>query len=105
MEYYIDKYAQVYDNLKKHSPDYPTPAYLKSIIRIGNIEFVQEAEKEGIPIPHTPLWGEAVASSPYDLVSEPLFHNNTLLPCWDEEQRREFTEVKARVLEIRRGSV
>jgi len=56
------------------------------------------------PIPHTPLWDKAVASSQYDLVSEPLFHNNTLLPCWNEEQRKEFRQVKARVLEIRRGA-
>jgi radical SAM superfamily enzyme YgiQ (UPF0313 family) len=56
------------------------------------------------PIPHTPLWDRAVASSQYDLVSEPLFHNNTLLPCWNEEQRREFTLVKKRVLEIRRSA-
>jgi radical SAM superfamily enzyme YgiQ (UPF0313 family) len=54
------------------------------------------------PIPHTPLWEKAVSASPYDLVSEPLFHNNTLLPCWNEEERREFARVKARVLEIRR---
>jgi radical SAM superfamily enzyme YgiQ (UPF0313 family) len=54
------------------------------------------------PIPHTPLWDKAVASSQYDLVSEPLFHNNTLLPCWNEAQRKEFAQVKARVLEIRK---
>lgn len=54
------------------------------------------------PIPHTPLWNKAVASSQYNLVSEPLFHNNTLLPCWNEEQRKEFTQVNARVLEIRK---
>jgi radical SAM superfamily enzyme YgiQ (UPF0313 family) len=56
------------------------------------------------PIPHTSLWDKAVASSPYDLVSEPLFHNNTLLPCWNEAQRKEFMQVKRRVLEIRRRS-
>jgi radical SAM superfamily enzyme YgiQ (UPF0313 family) len=33
------------------------------------------------PIPGTALWPEAVASSPYPLASEPLFQNNTLLPC------------------------
>jgi radical SAM superfamily enzyme YgiQ (UPF0313 family) len=55
------------------------------------------------PIPHTPLWDKAVAYSAYDLASEPLFHNNTLLPCWNEEQRSEFAKVKARVLEIRKS--
>ena len=71
-------------------------------------EFVSKAGAmpylaEYSPIPHTPLWRRAVAASEYDLLSEPLFHNNTLLPCWNEEQRREFRQVKARVLEIRRS--
>jgi radical SAM superfamily enzyme YgiQ (UPF0313 family) len=33
------------------------------------------------PIPGTPLWSEALRSSPFDLASEPLYHNNTILPC------------------------
>jgi hypothetical protein len=33
------------------------------------------------PIPGTDLWRDAVASSPYPIAEEPLFHNNTLLPC------------------------
>jgi len=33
------------------------------------------------PIPHTGLWDQAVDASPYPLAEEPLFHNNTLLPC------------------------
>jgi hypothetical protein len=32
----IDLYAQVYPNLMKHHPDYPTPEHLKSVIRLGN---------------------------------------------------------------------
>jgi radical SAM superfamily enzyme YgiQ (UPF0313 family) len=72
-------------------------------------EFVSKAGAmpylaEYSPIPHTPLWNKAVACSQHDLVSEPLFHNNTLLPCWNEEQRKEFKQVKARVLEIRRSA-
>jgi len=72
-------------------------------------EFVSKAGAmpylaEYSPIPHTPLWNKAVADSQYNLVSEPLFHNNTLLPCWNEEPRREFARVKARVLEIRRSA-
>ena len=74
-----------------------------------SVEFVSKAGAmpylaEYSPIPHTSLWDKAVASSPYDLVSEPLFHNNTLLPCWNEEQTKEFWKVKARVLEIRKGN-
>ncbi|MBU2251930.1 MAG: radical SAM protein, partial [Proteobacteria bacterium] len=33
------------------------------------------------PIPGTDLWDEAVASSPYPIAEEPLFQNNSLLPC------------------------
>ena len=33
------------------------------------------------PIPGTPIWEEAVDASPYDIEKEPLYHNNTLLPC------------------------
>lgn len=82
----------------------------QSVRSVGEtVEFVSWAGAmpylaEYSPIPHTSLWEKAVASSQYDLVSEPLFHNNTLLPCWNVEQRREFVKVKARVLEIRRQS-
>ena len=53
------------------------------------------------PIPHTPLWEKAVACSEHDLSSEPLFHNNTLLPCWDESKKKELPRLKQRVSEIR----
>jgi len=33
------------------------------------------------PIPGTPIWEEAVNASPYNIQEEPLYHNNTLLPC------------------------
>jgi len=36
------------------------------------------------PIPGTGLWNRSVSTSPYDLVNEPLFQNNTLLPCRHE---------------------
>lgn len=55
------------------------------------------------PIPKTPLWDVAQASSGYDLSSEPLFHNNTLLPCWDEDKRARVPELKKQALEIRRS--
>ena len=46
MEELIDKYAVVYPNLLKHDKQYPSPGYLKSIIRIGNIEFEGEMSKD-----------------------------------------------------------
>ncbi|MCX5832224.1 MAG: radical SAM protein [Deltaproteobacteria bacterium] len=33
------------------------------------------------PIPGTALWDEAVQVSPFNIEAEPLYHNNTLLPC------------------------
>jgi len=52
----------------------------------GSIRFVQSLGAkpylaEYSPIPGTALWPEALQSSPYDLLNEPLCHNNTLLPC------------------------
>jgi len=55
------------------------------------------------PIPHTPMWKKAVAHSRYDLSAEPLFHNNTLLPCWQEDQRAKVPELKKRVMDIRKN--
>jgi hypothetical protein len=46
MQKLIDKYALAYGNLIKHDKNYPTPEYLKSIIRVGNIEFEGEMVKE-----------------------------------------------------------
>jgi len=57
------------------------------------------------PIPHTGLWEKAVASSPYDLASEPLFHNNTLMPCWDERRGRELPHLKRLASEMRERSM
>lgn len=36
------------------------------------------------PIPHTALWKKAVASSRYDLESDPVFTNNAISPCRKE---------------------
>jgi hypothetical protein len=47
------------------------------------------------------LWEKAVESSEYDLAGEPLFHNNTLLSCWDRAQRAELPRLKRLVSEIR----
>ncbi len=33
------------------------------------------------PIPGTAFWEKAVACSPFPIDKEPLFHNNSLLPC------------------------
>jgi len=33
------------------------------------------------PIPHTPMWDDAVRNSKFDLLEHPVFTNNTLFPC------------------------
>ncbi|MEU0558995.1 nucleoside hydrolase-like domain-containing protein [Dactylosporangium sp. NPDC006015] len=43
--YYIDKYAEVYPNLVKHDAGYPTPEYLRSIYKYGNIKVVGEMDE------------------------------------------------------------
>ena len=42
----VDAYEASYANLKVHRPDYPTPEYLQSIIRYGNIEFDGDISKD-----------------------------------------------------------
>jgi radical SAM superfamily enzyme YgiQ (UPF0313 family) len=51
-----------------------------------SIRFVQSCGARPIiseysPIPGTALWESSVNVSPFDLEGEPLFHNNSLLPC------------------------
>ena len=41
----LDDYTEVYKNLKIHSSDYPTPSYLKSILKVGNIKNVGDMEE------------------------------------------------------------
>jgi len=55
------------------------------------------------PLPHTPMWEKAIASSDYDLASEPLFHNNTLLPCWSADEKARVPGLKSLVREARQG--
>lgn len=42
----VDAYAKSYPNLKIHNKNYPTPEYLKSKIRYGNIEFDGDISKD-----------------------------------------------------------
>ncbi len=67
------------------------------VARSGTTPFLSEYS----PIPHTFLWAEALKHSKFDLEKEPLFHNNSLIPCWDDSQKKELPLLKKRVLEIR----
>jgi len=48
------------------------------------------------PIPGTALWTEAVSTSPFPLETDPLFHNNSILPCrWENLTYEMYKELKA----------
>ena len=70
---------------------------IKFVAAVGAMPFLAEYS----PIPHTALWEKAVQHSEYDLASEPLFHNNTLLPCWNASQKKEIPRLRQMVLEAR----
>src|SRR4030095_10083148 len=71
MQDFIDKYAAVYRNLLKHDKNYPTPQHLKSLIKVGNIDFEGEMDHDtegsdyikklfldNSPVPlHLQIWG------------------------------------------------
>ncbi len=57
---------------------------------IASIAFVRQCGAKPIlaeysPIPGTKMWAEAVETSPFDIKNEPLYHNNSLLPCRNDD--------------------
>ncbi len=72
--------------------------------RAGEVEesiaFVRETGArpmlvEYSPIPHTPLFEKAKKMSSFDLENEPLFHNNSILPCqWDGFTLADYRRLK-----------
>ena len=72
---------------------------IKFVGRTGASPYLAEYS----PLPHTPMWEKALSHSVYDLSSEPLFHNNTLLPCWSEGQREKIPKLRRMVQEIRQN--
>jgi radical SAM superfamily enzyme YgiQ (UPF0313 family) len=71
-----------------------------------SIAFVKETGAKPIlveysPIPNTPLFEKAKQMSSYDIEHEPLFHNNSILPCqWDGFTLADFKRLKE---ELRKG--
>ncbi len=45
MKEVVDDYEEVYENLTCHDKNYPTPHYLRSIIKVGNIGYPGEMDK------------------------------------------------------------
>jgi len=72
--------------------------------RVGEVKesiaFVRETGAKPIlveysPIPHTPLFEKAKQMSPFDLENEPLFHNNSILPCqWEGFTLTDYKRLK-----------
>lgn len=73
--------------------------------RVGEVEesiaFVREMGAKPMlveysPIPNTPLFEKAKKMSPFDLQNEPLFQNNSILPCqWEGFTSVDFRRLKA----------
>jgi len=73
--------------------------------RVGEVEeciaFVKEKGAKPIlveysPVPETPLFEKAQKMSQFDLENEPLFHNNSILPCqWDGFTLTDLQRVKS----------
>ena len=64
----MEAYEKVYPNLKVHDSSYPTPEYLKSKVRIGNIEFDGDISKD------TP-GSELIKAVLLDDCTDPVFIN------------------------------
>lgn len=45
IHYFIEKYGEVYNNLKVHDEAYPTPDYLESIVKYGNVKVVADMQE------------------------------------------------------------
>ncbi len=64
-----------------------SPEEVAEAIRIVRQSGVQPHLAEYSPIPGTPMWAQAAAISPFDISTEPLYHNNTFFAC----RRPDFT--------------
>jgi radical SAM superfamily enzyme YgiQ (UPF0313 family) len=71
-----------------------------------SIEYVKSCGARPIiteysPIPGTPLWETSIEASAYDLTREPLFHNNSLLPCqWKKLTYAMYQELKLKTRHV-----
>jgi radical SAM superfamily enzyme YgiQ (UPF0313 family) len=57
---------------------------------IESVEFVKRCGAKPVlaeysPIPGTDMWQDALACSSFDIQNEPLYHNNSLLPCQNND--------------------
>ncbi|WP_449244820.1 B12-binding domain-containing radical SAM protein [Desulfobacca acetoxidans] len=73
-----------------HQEDAEIVESIRQVRRLGATPVLTQYS----PIPHTALWSEAVKVSRYDLEAEPLYHNNSIFPCWPEFSWRRYTCLK-----------
>lgn len=57
---------------------------LEASIRVVKKAGITPVMAHYTPIPHTPMWEDAVAASRYDIESDPIFTNNAVFPCMSE---------------------
>lgn len=60
------------------------PQEVEETIKYVKAQGARPILAEYSPIPRTSLWEKAKASSVYPIEKEPLFQNNSLLPCWSK---------------------
>jgi len=66
-----------------------------------SINFVSECGAKPVlaeysPIPGTKMWDDALSASPFDIQHEPLYHNNSLLSCRNDDFSYEvYSKIKA----------
>jgi radical SAM superfamily enzyme YgiQ (UPF0313 family) len=74
-------------------PDQEEAEVAASILRVKELGATPVLAQYS-PIPGTALWPRALACSRYDLTADPLFHNNSLLPCWPQFSWDRYTRLK-----------
>lgn len=80
-----------------------SPDSVQKSIRYSEKLKIQPFLAEYSPVPHTELWYEAVKEARFDIESDPIFHNNTLIPCWDKEKLKILPSLKELAIKTRRN--
>jgi len=74
-------------------PDQEEAEVAASILRVKELGATPVLAQYS-PIPGTALCPGAQATSRYDLTADPLFHNNSLFPCWPQFSWDRYTRLK-----------
>ena len=99
----LNAYTTAYNNLKVHSPDYPTPAYLKSVSVLGNTAYGMGGVGSGKDSPGSNLIIAAVDAASKE---HPIFvqswggSNNLAQALWKVKNTRSQAEVDAFVSKV-----